>query len=301
MDTLTIVIQLTGLLMIVPPNGPGGPTHVLMPEPDHVRHEAYIGFRRTPGAQHCEEDLSSEFRFVRMEGWVLDPLPGSGGAAAELPRTILNVTRGSGGRPVRPDHLVANPRRNPLRSRVTFGGGNVTDTCQMGRWRFDPVGRARRDTISLSNVVEWTIPDVPQGSIVLKRRPLGGGSEQELATLYPDGAGRVELLVAHVPSRAWNQFQRTLLRLSAFDQTRIGTLATEGSQTGDGSQVDDTDRRISHFRSYYKLLDRVRTQRLPSDPRVLLPRGCPLMIWFPRELGVAAPTTVNCMVTSGSQ
>jgi hypothetical protein len=295
MDSLTVVIQLTGLLMIVPPNpGTIGPTHVLMPEPefpDRLNHVAVIGFRRNDSAQHCDENSGRDFCFVRMDGWALDPLPGRS-SQVDLPHSVLDLTHGSGGRRVHRDHFGRNAPRDSLRSRMTFGGGGVTDTCQFGQWRFDPVGNSPAERLWLSNVVEWTIRDIPQTHLRLVRRRFGGGSEQPLVTLTPDRSGRIELLIAHVPRDAWGAFQRNLLNLAPMRQNQVSMPG--GSPTATSANTD-----IAHFRSFYRLLDRARERRLPSNPDER-DEGCPMMIWFPRELKIMAPTTVNCMVTSGT-
>ena len=296
-DSLTIVIQLTGLLMLVPPSpGQSGPTRVLMPEPDHIRHEAVLAYRN-PAGHACSEGIlvSGEFCFVRMEGWELDPLPGRA-RSVNLPRTIMNLTRNGGGIRVHRNLLASNPPRDSLRARFTLGGGDVSGACPMGRWTFDPVGAQQRDTISLANVVEWTIPDVPQDSIVLVRRRLSGGSAQKLVTLYPE-RGRIELLIAHVPPGALIKFQRLLSRLARHSgRTPAAKLAPAG---GHLASTDDT--RIDHFGSYYRLFDRAQDRRLPSYDRTVDSDGCPLSIWLRAPVRSMAPTTVNCMVVAGFQ
>ncbi len=144
LDSITIVIQLTGLMMIVPPNGPGGPTHVLMPRSQAVSHDAYVGYRMRSSAEPCAGDAIRGFCFVQMNGYELEPLPRSAGVpnpeVPRIPRTVLNLSQGSGGRRVHAGHLGQNPGRDTLQSRITLPSGMVTDTCQMGRWRFDPTG-----------------------------------------------------------------------------------------------------------------------------------------------------------------
>lgn len=302
MDSLTVVIQLTGLLMIVPPNpGTIGPTHVLMPEPvapDRLEHIAVIGFRRNDSAQQCGEGSSQDFCFVRMDGWALDPLPGRS-SRVDLPRSVFDLTHASGGRRVHRDHFGGNAPRDSLRSRMTFGGGGVTDTCHIGQWSFDPVGNPPRDRFWLSNVVEWTIPDIPQTHLTLVRRRFGGGSAQTLVTLTPDRSGRIELLIAHVPRPGWDAFQGRLLNLARMSQNQVSMPAAHPALPGGSAAAADPGTDIAHFGSFYRLLDRANDRRLPSDP-FEREEGCPMMIWFPRELGIMAPTTVNCMVTSGT-
>jgi hypothetical protein len=302
-DSLTIVLQLTGLLMIVPPNpGTIGPTQVLMPEPnapDDLNHVAVIGFRRNGTEQQCDAGSDREFCFVRMDGWVLDPLPGRS-SRVTLPRSVLNLTQGSGGRRVHPNNFGINAQRDSLRSRITLGGGSLTDTCHLARWSFDPVGSARRDTFSLSNVVEWTIPDVPVDRVSLVRRRLNGSSPQSLTTLLPDSSGRIELLVAHVPIEGWARFQSRLLKLALAGFSHTAMPAKASIQSHSSSAASNPTAFIAHLRSNYKLLDRAQDRRLPSDPDDL-EEGCPMTIWFPRQLRIIAPTTVNCMVVSGTQ
>lgn len=295
MDSLTIVIQLTGLLMLVPPSpGQSGPTRVLMPEPDHIRHEAVIGYR-SPAGHTCPGHPVDQFCFVRMEGWELDPLPGRA-QPVNLPRSIMNLTRNSGGIRVHRDLLGSNAPRDSLRSRFTLGGGDVSGACPMGQWTFDPVGAQQRDTISLANVVEWTTPDIPQDSIVLVRRRFSGGSAQKLVTLYPD-EGRIELLIAHVPPGALIKFQRLLSRVArSSGRTPVAKLAPA---IGPAAAADDT--RIYHFGSYYRLFDRAQDRRLPSYDRIVDSDGCPLSIWLRAGVRSRAPTTVNCMIVAGFQ
>jgi hypothetical protein len=298
MDSLTVVIQLTGLLMLVPPRpGQAGPTHVLMPEPDH-QHVSILGFRDADGsAQHCESGFPGGFCFVRMEGYALDLLPGIAPQPVTLPREIMNLSSVSGDRPVHRDLFGSNPPRDSLRTRITLGGGGVTETCALGYWQFNPVGPMQPDTITMANVARWVIPNVPRAGIRLERRPLRGGSAQLLATLPPDDT--IEILIAHIPRREWGRFTRELRNLV--------TVRTAGAKTGMNKVAAFTAAASSissaaHFMSYYRLLDRALDRRLPWNPKPRSPGHpnavCSMTIW--RDVSLRSPTTVNCMVVAGT-
>jgi hypothetical protein len=278
-----------------------------MPVPEHVAHISYIGFRRNETSRECAWWSGADFCFVEMDGWQLDPLPRSAGGAANtvpsIPHTVVDVSRGSGGGRVHPTHIT-NPGRDSLHSRITLQSGSVTDTCHLGVWTYDPAGDSiPPETSPLSNVVTWTIPDVAQENVELRRRPLRGqgGGLQPLGTLFPDGAGCVELLVAHVPLGAMQAFLVQLNLLSAAAGPRVlGTPVTFHA----GAPAAEVGLRseIEHFRSYYRLLTGIQDQPLPALSTTTQTTSCPMFIWRePRFRNLISPITVNCMVALGSQ
>jgi hypothetical protein len=299
MDTITVVIQLTGLLMVVPPRA-GGPTHVLVPvTPDTVPHETFIGFRSNGTARHCDPRFGEAFCFVDMEGWALDPIGGANNGSVTLPRGVVNLTRGSGGYRVKEQHLGQGPHTE-LRSRFTLRGGGVTDACNLGVWSYNPAGPAPAVDLPLTNVLEWTIPDLRQSQIVLVRRSLtvAGTTPDTLAILSPDSTGAVELLIANVPPAGLRMLQRELRRSTAAQEVPSGQQreARDGEQ-GDPEQAEASETMASHVTHLYDLLTQAPERPVPVF-RAELIRRCPLPIW--REHRLRSPTTVNCMVVSGS-
>lgn len=190
-----LVIQMTGMLLLIPPKAIGGPTHILMPPvPNHL---SWIGFNVKERTDKCVDyDPARKICYVDMNGWTLDPIraaAGSGNTATNFPRNLLNLTYASG----KKIKLAAAIARS--RSHFTLASGSVSDSCSLAEWNLFPVGNGNaRETISFINVMEWQIPDLQSDRLVLVRRKRGSMEAETLATLTPR-EGKIELLIMHVP------------------------------------------------------------------------------------------------------
>jgi hypothetical protein len=306
MDTITVVVKMTGLLLVVPPKA-GGPTHILMPATDLTApHVAFVGFPADSTARHCtyynEED---GYCIVDMAGWSLDltgPGGGASGTPVTLPRALVNLSRGAGGRPVPPQYLSANPGRN-IRSRITLRGGGPTDQCSLATWTFDPAGRAPAEILPLANVFEWTIPELVQDSLVLVRDPLDpapGDTAQRLARLRPDSAGVVELVIAHIPTGVAMQLHASLKVSTTQQIPRAGMEEQSHMQAPEDDPPAETE--ATHFRWLYDLLRANQAERpLPHSPEenescTLDTRTLSGEVLSLRTL--ISPETLNCMLAS---
>jgi hypothetical protein len=194
MDTVTValVIRMTGLLLITPADAGGsGPVHVLFPQTGHLRepHVAQVGYRAPECAARpdgiCWRDiagLSLEVGQAAAAGPVRLPYPES---------NLSNLL----GLHVPASFLGTAPDAGVLKSRVTLNSGAVTGACALGRWSIPHPAPG----VPLANVVEWTIPDLPAESVVLRGTRLGQPGVTETIRLPTNGSGTIELYIRHLP------------------------------------------------------------------------------------------------------
>jgi hypothetical protein len=194
MQTFTIVLKMTGLLLLTPHDDTRGPTHVLLPEPNGAGHHvAQIGYVQPECASRRDGIC-----WVSLDGMLLDI--GKGGGDQErkaLSYRAGNLTRRMGGR-VRADHDTENP--TGVRSRVSLFAGRVTDYCSLANWVYarsadEQSGGA---VIPLANLLTWTIPNAGPGNLVLALRQMNGGSQRDSIILSP-AHDTIELFIRHVP------------------------------------------------------------------------------------------------------
>lgn len=291
---LTIVVQMTGMLMLAPQTGAGKPTHIFMPRPpDSIFHYAFIAFRDNGGARCTYRGQG--LCVLRMEGWFLEPIgaPAAGSPGkAQRPHGALNFSRGAGG-----IKLNLGRARRDARSYLTLRGGLASDSCSIATWLFDPLGFPGPEWVKLINVLEWKVSDLQQESVVLTRRSIADPARVEpVATLTPDSAGRVELLVAHITG----QDVRDVFSPDIISQFEPVPAAGQTARTS--SLREATSEIEAHFRAYYRFLG-VSTpfQRFPTDP-LDTKDACPITI-----LGLEASLgggprgvkTYGCVVGSG--
>lgn len=202
----SLVIQMTGLLLLTPhnPNGTGR-THLLMPQTSNLpTHVAWIAFRGD-SAKHCVQ-WARGICFVDMDGWSMELGEEAGGApdAKEVVESPANLTRASGGRQLARRYLGDRPGRR-VRSRISLHAGEITDTCSLANdWTYDGSAGSieQGDTFPLVNLATWTIRDLGESSVVVRRRPLdpaSGDKGETLEVLRPDADGSIEMIVMHVP------------------------------------------------------------------------------------------------------
>lgn len=154
MPSLTLVIHMTGLLLLTPDTRAGAfPLHVLMPTEGRSRvptHMAQIGWVSTAAA--CPKNDSYDYDggkcYFKLDGWAVEL--GRGGIASVLlpPAGPLDVTY---------LHKVNRSWFGPMpvagmRSRVSIYSGHLRaeEACSFARWTIDNVTGRR-----LPNVVTW--------------------------------------------------------------------------------------------------------------------------------------------------
>jgi hypothetical protein len=202
MDSVLVMIRLTGLLLFSQPNG--GPTRVLMPfesggMPHHV---AQIGYY-TPTSTGCVKWIPDPVGprgvcFIRLDNSTLEiGLPGNSHLAT-LPAG--NVSRAHAvNRPVQQKYLNASLQNVPaLKGRVTLHQGRITDECKLGRFEFR--NGTTLDSVDLVNVVSWSYKLPPNATLTLARRRLrNGGPKDTTWTVSEDPSHEIELFIRHVP------------------------------------------------------------------------------------------------------
>lgn len=199
LNSITVVIHITGLLLIVPPHPGGNTTYVVMPPHGTPKHAARIGFEGPNTAGLCVAHLGG-ICYVDMNTWSLDPI-GAGGTPATptidgFPREVINLTHGSGNQ-----HRV---NTSTLGNQVlaTFVAGRPTRPCSLGQWYYNPVGALNQRIVAIANVLDWEIR-LPGSSLqlVFRRRD---NSATVPVTLEPP-FGTINLLIAHLPAGELNR------------------------------------------------------------------------------------------------
>jgi hypothetical protein len=204
-----VTIQMTGILLIVPPDRPGDSVHVLLPNARGEDHVALFGFgvAGIPWPASCvsvttpfgKRAHDAGICYVDLDVWTLQPLGAGGQPAtptlASIPpgekSGLLNVTALSGGK-----HTVHFPLDTTrFRTEVVLLAGEVERTCKLAHWAYHywrwPGYRGPRHTDSLANVVYWQM----QTSAPLEFRNHSSG---EIVTI-PLQPGEMNMVLAHVP------------------------------------------------------------------------------------------------------
>lgn len=303
----TLVVQMTGMLMLVPENKTGKPVHVFTPPPpDSIYHYNFIVFR-DDGTAQCTA-RGDGLCAVDMEGWFLDPIGiTSGSGTARLPFGALNYSRGAGG-------IKVNPRRarDSANSWLTLQGGSAGYTCSLATWSFDAYGPTPVDRVPILNVLEWKIPDLPQDRVVLTRRRIDDPEHSELlATLRPDSLDRVELLVAHITEDdAQNVFTSAMMSSvraaagASVSSARNAPHSAFATTQGLASLRIATEDIKPHIRAYYRFLNAPAARhRFPTSP-IVTDTVCPITILGLHGWGGGGPVqrgvkTYGCVVGSG--
>lgn len=290
LDSIHVVIQMTGLLLLAPDRPSGsGPTHVLLPAtnglPTHLAWMAYTA-DSLESVNRCQEYLSG-LCIVDLDGWSLTL--GSGGKPApttnRVPPSALNLTRGKG-RPVDRDRLGQRPGRK-VRSRVSLLAGEVTDTCVLADWEYDDVDPATGlDTVPLANMVEWKIRNIAQGHLPMVLSPLdsmAGDRRMDLPALRAAVSDTAEIFIMHIPlaeamgftgalqglgARAIERRQDAPMHAGPDTATRLDRAGARRAAAPHGMDADpDT---ATHFQAYYDLLRASNTSTarpLPHKPK----------------------------------
>lgn len=303
MDTLTIIIKMTGLLLMVPPGPGGGPTHMVLPAtgnsvPPHV---ALLAYATPTRKDHClGYDSISQMCFVNLEGWSLEPVPAAGvnNGPPIPPSGMASVTLGSGGLRVPRSLLGGNPGRK-VRSSLVLNRGGTTRECPPALFTFDPIGAAvPEDTLALTSVLEWTIR-IAGDSLPLVRTPLdrtSTDSAETLDVLRPD-SGAIELFILHLP--VWEDGGFLLTRDATAAQ-RESPSSVRQSAGASHAHADSMRWEATHFHAYYDMVRARRNER--RLPRFLRPTNAScdwgLMTLRGQAIGVRSPTTFTCMLAT---
>jgi hypothetical protein len=299
-DSVSVLVQLSGLMLIVPPARSGGETQVFLPKVAEA-HGARLAFGARPMAACEEYDRTREICFVDLKEWTVEGL-GAGGSPTDLrtfrfPRGVVNVTEAIGnGYRIDPVEAAAS-----IHTRVALRAGQpATSACRLAQWHYRPAGlsRAQSDTISLVNRLDWSFL-YPSGSpFVLTLRNRADTSRIARVRLYPV-RGRIAVLLAHVPVYE--------LRAIVADQKITPPLPSE----------------LRHLHDYFDLLRRPggktpppdSLRRVPNRPAPAGPvstsaagRECSIAITVgtsdrKSEQSIAAvlgPKTYACVVGTGS-
>jgi hypothetical protein len=195
----TLIVNMTGLLLIVPPTVSTGETYVLMPgSPDDNVHRAVFKFI---GHHHriCDP-VDTIICVVNMTLWSVDPI-GVGGTPpsatiANFPKEIPNLTHISG----KKDRVnISNTPVSLVATRLMSGGPSVS-TCSRGRWSYTPVGTPQTPVEGpLANLVRWVIT-LPASNLPLVFRSRSNPSDTAEVTLVPaSGSTSIAVLLSRTP------------------------------------------------------------------------------------------------------
>lgn len=296
----TMVFQITGLMVIVPPTNARDRVVVVLPQPRGVgAHVPLLGFMipddvSVPDELCLSDAFGQEARelgicYVELDKWNLEPFGAGGypGTLSTLPpvRTtgLLNITDLSGG------DFKVHSARSALRGRseVVFLAGQLgAGTCKLARWTYERigflgiVGPSHHD--SLANVVEWKISKLAAPRLVFRLKE----SQQAVVVDFPPGESR--LVLAHVP---------------------VGDVP----HLPPGRPATARPERTAHFHPYYDLLSKSnsvhdsldhknRRRRIPHDATGR-PTPCELRISTGEKFidGRASVATYACIVASAER
>lgn len=275
-EPVTMVIQMTGLMLVVPPKQPNGLTHVLMPKmpttygmPDHL---TFLGFKG-PDKDCDGYDDDRGICYVNMKGWALDSIgktASSSAGAGTAARGPLNLSRHTNRK------IDLAQVRDSLVSEVTFARGRPTDSCGVAQWTYNPIGQDPPAKFEVINVLEWQIADMPADSFVLVRRELAAPYRRDtIAKIGPSDPvnNEIELLILNVlPDEAAELFR-------SARGVKLEERAGPGQVTTDAVGSDSTPERANaHFRRLYRLVGVPESmQRLPRRP-VRIRGACPITV-----------------------
>jgi hypothetical protein len=192
-EPVSLVIQMSGLLLLVPPKQPMANTDVLMP--DVANHDAILGFNVPADPGNCDAyyDVNLHICYVKINGWSLaavgDPYPIGG-----FPKGAANLTHFAG------KQIDVSDAKSRSRADVALVAGIVTDTCSLASWTFNPIGNDGPERLAFINVMEWVVPVVPPGNLTLRLTKKDNPAvTKTLGPLIPNDQNEIELLVMHLP------------------------------------------------------------------------------------------------------
>lgn len=201
MDSVLVIIRLTGLLLFSQPAN--GPMHVFMPAelPGMDAHVAQIGYY-TPNATGCEKWVPDAAGtrgvcFIRLDNSTMEI--GTPGNSTPVGLPDGNVSHAPmQHRPVGQNYFASVLQNVPdLKGRIILHEGNMTG-CPLGRFEFQH--GATVDSVDLVNVVVWTYKLPPNATLTLTRHQLRASGPQDTTwTVSQDLSHVIELYIRHVP------------------------------------------------------------------------------------------------------
>jgi hypothetical protein len=202
MGTITLIINMTGLLLLAPNTHSGGfPLHVLMPiegqsgkVPLHI---AELGWRSSDSA--CPSTAAYRFEsgvcYFNLDGWSVEL--GQGGTPTSgvvvPPAGPLDV---SYGRKVNPVWFGMNPGGS-IRSRVSIHSGLAMPGCPFASWTLNGI-----QDVQLPNVVTWATA-IPGPGLTLTATKLNMGSGTPITVdfkIFPTPTNTIELFLRQEPA-----------------------------------------------------------------------------------------------------
>lgn len=292
----TLVVQMTGALVLVPASS-GGMNVMLPNDREGMPHVARLGFgieENNPKKYPCVDDsVFSEaptkegICYIDLVEWEVLDLGASGApspAVQTLPGGVLNVSRLSRG------HKASHPKedaRATLHLATGEAGGSAADQCSLARWTYQlpqEQGAPKDTTSELINVLNWRITD-PDRQFRLRSRK--DTMVIHTVDLQMPKQRKIELILAHVPMK------------------ELGHLPPAPAAT-----LEDPPLQADHVDLYYDLLRHPGTgerpagadRRLPRKPEPLRNKACPVDIttWVVRAVQrPPSVATYACMVGTG--
>lgn len=273
MTPITLIVQMTGMLLITSANGANVPRHVLMPvagdsAPPHV---PQLGFKST--STECKYNYVSGICWVSMTGWYLELGP-AGSGSSSLPPEIGTITDAS--HRITSTMISSAPGRS-IAARVTLRGGSIS-ACSDFEYRF------HGQLMPLASLVTWQT-QVDPNTFSLIRHPLDPGSgakESRIEIPRPTGT-TIELFIRNAPA---SQTGLTLRSRHSPDSTTVGRhrRATAGGMRG------------VHYHAFYDLLgypEKGRDIPIQIGPTSM---NC---VFAGFSLLREVPGTATCMVAAG--
>lgn len=260
MDTLTVILHLTGLLLLTPGSTSPTATHVLIPEPpgNMERHVTRLLYR-PDNLQHCPSSTHvGPFCIVELNDQDLKIGDSVEASRPPIPEGTPNVSTASSRRVPR-DRYEADPSER-LRSRVTFWAGERLGMCSKGWWEF------RDTTMMVPNVVTYELVHTGAGLPRITVTPLRDHRPTPQLTLAaaPEARGEVHLFVYSVTPAEPEQVETIAMRRLA------GAPALDNSVPLARQDPLPYRSRASHYRAYYNLIGATWWNRR-TEPRFLVP------------------------------
>lgn len=317
MQSLTVVIQMTGLILLAPdrPSG-GGPTHLLLPR--EASHYAWMSF--TADSMESRSRCAyyrAGFCWVKLDRSSIEV--GAGGqpvpTAAGIPASALNLTAGKG-KPVHRDRFGQAPG-NDVRARVSLLSGESTRTCSLADWNYDDVDLEHgQDIVPLANMVEWTIRGIRQDHLPMVLKPLNPGAGDQDRILPPLRArvgNTAQIFITHQPLPETTRLTNGFMNLESGRSAQAADssaredpyTAARSNRAGEPRDIARHSMRTdpdtaTHFRAYYDLIGANAAERpLPHTPK-RRPEVCSFTVRTLRgivDLG-GGLDTLTCMVAS---
>jgi hypothetical protein len=296
MDTLTIIIHMTGLLLLSPAPTPGGPAlQVLAAAPTRKmgEHQVRIGYfsrERTPNCVVYQKNIC----WVNIDGWALSfGTPNANAEPSPLPQHMADVSWTA-------PHSIplkrfGNEPGTKVRARVTIYGGQVEGSCSLGSWDFGV------DSLPLQNVVSYRIPNAATGRRVsLLGTRLNSHQpappQQVLGTVEAEDS-TVNLFLFEIPTTEAEKLEG----LDILTAARNHVMTTREKEPDKGAEAN-------HYRAFYNLIGahfyhhrpnpRYRHQ-IPADQQCSgYSHLAPALVAIPRAMFNVS--TYSCMVASGT-